>query len=801
MRVGSWQMQSGKDCSYRPNRSEMLARKTIRTMGTVALVFLSAVGARAQRVRGELRLEVHDPHGTAVSPAGELVSEANGFRRTFVAGPEGRYIAQDLPFGVYRLSLQAEGFAPWNDLVEIRSEVPVRLAVTLGVAPVTTQVQVNDSATLVDPYSTGSLYSIGRQAIEEHDAAQPGRELLDLVSEQPGWLYEANGVLHPRGSEYDVQFVVDGLPLTQNRSPAFAPSLDAGDVESLRVLTASFPAEYGRKLGGVVEVTTKKDVPAGWHGRLDAGGGSFSTLNGAAGIFYARGAQRFSVGGEGFHTDRYLDPPVLGNFTNRGNAAGFSASYERDFSTSDRLRVSLMHNVVRFLVPNQLVQQQAGQRQDIQNIETNGQIYFQHTISSDLFLSFSGSVRDSNATMASNALSTPVFVSQDRGYREGYARADLAGHRGHHDWKTGVDVIFGPVHEALQYTITDPTQFDPGTQLTFRFPYQWKWDVEPSIYAQDQLRLGRWNVGAGLRFDDYGFVVHESAWSPRIAVSRFVPTFNLLLHTSYDRVFQTPAVENLLLASSPLLDAIGPSVLRLPVRPGRGNFYEGGVTKAFFGKLRLDANIFRRDFRQYSDDNVLLDTGVSFPIAFRKARIFGEEIRVEIPHWGRFSGYLSYANQSGYGQGPITGGLLLGSAVANALTDASRFAVTQDQRNSLRARVRFQAPRRIWLAMGAQYGSGLPADIGNANVSNLLAAFGQPILDRVDLARRRVRPNLALDLAAGAEIYHKESRSAALQIQVANLANRLNVTNFASLFSGTALGEPRSVSASLRLTF
>ncbi|HEX9456223.1 MAG TPA: TonB-dependent receptor plug domain-containing protein, partial [Candidatus Acidoferrum sp.] len=248
----------------------------------MALFLLCGMSARAQRLRGELRLEVHDPHGTAVAPSGELVSEANGVRRSFVAGPEGRYVAQDLPFGVYRLSLQAEGFAPWSDLVEIRSEVPVRVTVTLGVAPVTTQVQVNDSATLVDPYATGSLYSIGRQAIEEHDATQPGRELLDLVSEQPGWVYEANGVLHPRGSEYDVQFVVDGLPLTQNRSPAFAPSFDAGDVESLRVLTASFPAEYGRKLGGIVEVTTKKDVQAGWHGRLDAGGGSFSTLTGAA---------------------------------------------------------------------------------------------------------------------------------------------------------------------------------------------------------------------------------------------------------------------------------------------------------------------------------------------------------------------------------------------------------------------------------------------------------------------------------------------------------------------------------------
>jgi outer membrane cobalamin receptor len=787
------------DC--REKTIKMFSPEIMRAIGIFGVLTFCAAGARAQRVSGELRLEVHDPRRNAVSPSGELVSEANGVRRTFVAGPEGRYVAQDLPFGVYRLSLQAEGFALWSDLVEIRSEVPVRVAVTLGVAPVTTQIQVNDSATLVDPYSMGVLYSIGRQAIEEHGAVQPGRELLDLVSEEPGWIYEANGVLHPRGSEYDVQFVVDGVPLTQNRSPAFAPSFDASEVESLRLLTASFPAEYGRKLGGVVEVTTNKDVPAGWHGQLDAGSGSFSTLNGSAGVSYVREADRFSVGGEGFHTERYLDPPVLANYTNHGTAGGFSASYERDLSASDRLRVSVTHNVVRFLVPNELVQQQAGQRQDIQNTETGGQIHFQHTISPELFLSFSGSVRDSSATLTSNAQSTRVIVSQDRGYREGYARADLAGHHGHHDWKTGVDSIFSPVHEALQYAITDATQFDPGTQLNFIFPYQRKWDVEPSFYAQDQMRLGPWNLSAGLRFDHYGFVVHESAWSPRVGVSRFVPALNLLLHASYDRAFQSPAVENLLLASSPLLDAISPSVVRLPVRPGRGNFYEGGMTKAFFGKLRLDANIFRRDFRQYSDDDVLLDTGVSFPIAFTKARIFGEEIRIEVPQWGRFSGYLSYSNQSGIGQGPITGGLFLGVDAANALTDTSKFAVSQDQRNSLHTRARFQAPRHSWLAMGAQYGSGLPADIGNAKVSDLLAAFGQQILDRVDLARGRVRPSYSFDLAAGAEIYHKESRSAAMQIQVANLADRLNVINFASLFSGTALAEPRSVSASLRLTF
>src|SRR5580765_817810 len=104
----------------------MLSGKTSRIIGIALVLLLGALGAEAQRVRGELHIEVHDPQGAAVAPSGELVSEANQFRRTFVTAADGRYIAQDLPFGVYRLSLRADGFAPWSNLVEIRSEVPVR---------------------------------------------------------------------------------------------------------------------------------------------------------------------------------------------------------------------------------------------------------------------------------------------------------------------------------------------------------------------------------------------------------------------------------------------------------------------------------------------------------------------------------------------------------------------------------------------------------------------------------------------------------------------------------------------------
>jgi hypothetical protein len=49
------------------------------------------------------------------------------------------------------------------------------------------------------------------------------------------------------------------------------------------------------------------------------------------------------------------------------------------------------------------------------------------------------------------ALSAPIIVAQDRGYREGYACADLVGHHNRHDWQVGVDSIFSPVHENLEY--------------------------------------------------------------------------------------------------------------------------------------------------------------------------------------------------------------------------------------------------------------------------------------------------------------------------------------------------------------
>src|SRR5258708_38450905 len=115
--------------------------------------------AEAQRERGELQMEVRDPQGQSAAAA-ELVSESNQVKKNFAIPADGRYLASELAFGVYRLTVTAQGFAPWSGLLEVRGEVPVRVAVVLGVAPVNTKIEVTDAATILDPSQTGTIYSL-----------------------------------------------------------------------------------------------------------------------------------------------------------------------------------------------------------------------------------------------------------------------------------------------------------------------------------------------------------------------------------------------------------------------------------------------------------------------------------------------------------------------------------------------------------------------------------------------------------------------------------------------------------------
>ena len=66
--------------------------------------------------------------------------------------------------------------------------------------------------------------------------------------------------------------------------------------------------------------------------------------------------------------------------------------------------------------------------------------------------------------------------------------------------------------------------------------------------------------------------MNKTAFSPRLGVSRYFKSADLVLHASYDRVFQTPFFENILLSSSAQVQSLNPIFLRLPVEPSYGNY-------------------------------------------------------------------------------------------------------------------------------------------------------------------------------------------------------------------------------------
>jgi outer membrane cobalamin receptor len=759
-----------------------------------------AAPAFAQVNYGELRLKIADPSGAGVQASVEVMCTADGYDKVFTTSTPGILTIQGLPYGAYQIQVSKPGFASFSAPVEVRSALPVTENIQLNLASVVTKVNVSGTNTLIDPHSPSSVMHIGTKQIQERLSSLPGRSVQDLVNSQPGWLYEGNAVLHPRGSEYQTQFVIDGIPLTDNRSPSFGPEIEADGVDELSIYTAGYSAEYGRKMGGVVQLDTHQQTDRGLHGQLVLSGGSYNTASSYGHLQETSGRNSFSATASGSMTAHYLNPVVPENFTNNGTTADFSARYEREFTSQDRLSFEARHELSRFLIPNELVQEQAGQIQNGDNFETMGVAHYQHIVSPDSLIALAGMVRDNANDLYSNQQSTPIIAFQNNHFREGYFKGTLSLHRGRHEFKTGIESDAITLHEHFNYRITDPTFFDPDTPGTLTFADQ-RLDLEQSAFVEDLFSLGNWTFRAGLRWDHYQLLLNQNAFSPRISVGRYFPSHSMILHASYDRIFQTPSFENILISSSPQIDALSNQFLRLPVQPSRGNYYEGGLTQALFNRTRFDVNVYRRDVRNYADDDQLLNTGVSYPIAFNRSVIYGAEGKLSIVRLGKLNGFVSYSYMVGNVWFPVTGGLFLGDDVSDAVSELSgHFPDSQDQRNTVRTRFQYQLLPRIWFAAGADYGSGLPFEYQGTQ-ADALAQYGPEVVSRINFERGRIRPLLAVNASIGADLYKSEKVATHLQVDGENLNDRLNVIDFGGLFSGNAIAPARSVMLRLNTSF
>jgi hypothetical protein len=133
---------------------------------------------------------------------------------------------------------------------------------------------------------------------------------------------------------------------------------------------------------------------------------------------------------------------------------------------------------------------------------------------------------------------------------------------------------------------------------------------------------------------------------------------------------------------------------------------------------------------------------------------------------------------------------------------------SQDQRNTVRGRVRYQVAPRFWIAGGVQYDTGLPFDFQCPDgetlpqcIAGVAATYGPQVVDRINFARGRIYPSFQVNVSAGADVYQSERFNVRLQADGQNLSNVLNVIDFGGLFSGNAIGPSRSFALRLSTNF
>ena len=789
------------------------------------LLFTTGV-ADAQTRIGTLQGTIKDPNGALIPGATVTISQpVTRYKQSVQTGPDGTFRLVNVPFNTYQVSAEAPGFQPTQQSIDLESALPMSLDLTLGVSAEAANVTVtSENSGLLESDRSSSDTDISQTVLERPTGAAPSRAIESIVASTPGFVTDDNGRMHPRGSESQVQYVVDGIPITDNLSAIFSTSLDARTMRTVEVLTGGIPAEFGDRLAGVINVNTRSGLEGPTQGGISFSGGSFST--GEIGADFATHTKNF-----GFLTNlsastsqRYLDPPTIDNFHNFGRTGKgfFRLDYQVDQNNS--LRGTFTFGGTNFQVPNRLEQQLAGQNQRQRNRDNSQNITLDHIFSPSTLGQLSFFNRHSAATLLSNNSSRPVVASQDRTLRNTGVIASVSSTRGGHSFKFGGQATITPVHEEFTFYPTVPfddlidengnTVPNPVNGFNATNPFLFrdrKTGRTFSAYIQDRFQvIKNLTLDVGVRYDNYKLLIKEQAFSPRLGAAYYIPRTKTTLRASYNRLFQPPPAESLLLASSTQAAAISPIAVLTgiasvkPILPDKEHVYEIGIQQLVSKYLRVNLTAYQKRIANFSDKDQFFETGVIIPIAISAGRVTGEEVRIESIDIRGFHGFLSYANARAYGVTPINGGLFLGEDPQDLQVSGLKFANDHDQRNELQFQLGYTHRRTgLYAIFSGRYDSGVPTDVEPSTTLAQFVAdgFDPRLYDEINFQRGRVKPRMILDLSIGADLFQKERTSLNFQFDVQNLTNELFLYNFESVFSGTHVGYPRLMSARLSLRF
>ena len=236
-------------------------RRNPRFIGLALLLAaaLSSVAIAQVVTTGEITGQVKDETGAALPGATvTAVSVERGVSQTTTTDAAGKFRFPQAQPGHYNVSVALSGFATvtrTGNLVE--NQKTTDLPVTLKLSSQSAEVVVTGEVPVVDK-TNAALES--RQRSKEFEKMPVGRSFQSLFLNAPGVNLvpgaNPNPVVHGALSGNNL-WLYDGADITDPTTGTFGGNLNFEAIQEVSVITSAVSAEYGRAIGGIINVITK----------------------------------------------------------------------------------------------------------------------------------------------------------------------------------------------------------------------------------------------------------------------------------------------------------------------------------------------------------------------------------------------------------------------------------------------------------------------------------------------------------------------------------------------------------------
>ena len=677
----------------------------------VAAFLLAASLPSFATVFATVRGIVHDSQHRPIAGAEVTLKSANSaFVLRATTNADGAFALPEAPLGVYRLTVNANGFETSTQGLTVESGTNPILHIPLAVSGATESVVVHGTASAADTVTPTTL--ITSQMIAETPGADRTTGMEMITDYIPG-AYMTHDMLHMRGG-HQTSWLIDGVQIPNTKIASnVGPQIDPKDIDSLETERGSYAADVGDRTYGVFDVLPRNGFEFNRDGELLLYGGN--PYDGEAQLSLGDHSEKSAwyASATGSRSNYGLATPVTTIYHDTTNSESGFVSLIRNETAKDQLRVDGQVRQDYFQVPYDPSQTDyectsgyycsSGLRDAQTERDSFVIANWVHTISPKALLSVAPFYHFNQSDYDSLATDQPAATTWHQLSNYAGAQADGDFDVGWNSFSSGLYSFFQKENDLFGVQVNDgsgPSQ--PNTAANANAGL-----VE--FYVADHLRLGQYvTLLGGERFSIYRAELDETAIYPRIGATVRIPRLNWVLRGFYGHYFQPAPI---LTVSSPVLNYAsslpGGENTFTPLPSERDEEHQFGIEVPYRG-WKLDVDTFKNRVNNFLDHSNLGESNMYFPIAVDGALVRGWEMTLRSPELWRFGQFhVTYSNQIAEQRGNIIGGFTCSIADDPSCDlGPDYFPVDHDQRDTLNTGFTANLPLKTWFATNVYYGSG-----------------------------------------------------------------------------------------------